>query len=495
MERRDFLKATGCGAAALLSGCVAVPEKKKKKPVARTERPNILWLISEDTCPDMACYGNTLVKTPNIDRLAAEGTRFTNAFVTAPVCSASRSAIMTGMYQTTIDAHNHRSHQDDGYRLPPPVTIITSILRRAGYFTSNCAGLSYKKPGKTDWNFTPNVKAFDGTDWSQRRRGQPFFAQINFSMTHRDFRRDKSNPVDPAKVELPPYYPDHPVARRDWADYLESIQILDSEIGVALQWLEKEGAANNTIVMYFGDNGRPHVRDKQWLYEGGIRIPMIIRWPGHLEPGTVFEDLISSVDFAPTFLSMVGIEPPKHLQGHVVLGPEKQTRKYIIAARDRCDGTVDRIRCVRSQQYKYIRNYYPDQPYTQFNAYKKLQYPVLTVMQVLHTQGKLTPDQAKFMAASRPKEELYDLHTDPHELHNLAGEPKLRRILREHSAKLDEWIKATADKGETPEDPQVVAYWQDDMMKSYKQQMEERGLSPEVSDEDYLKWWEQRLLG
>jgi N-sulfoglucosamine sulfohydrolase len=516
MKRRSFLRTIGYGMAALLSGCVTTtqtvtgrgvrrPSPRKTRTAAsrdansgkspKKDLPNILWLISEDTSPDMACYGNTLVKTPNIDKLAREGTRFTNAFVTGPVCSASRSAIMTGMYQTSIDAHNHRSHRSDGYRLPPPVTVITDLFRRAGYFTCNCAGLTYKKPGKTDWNFTPNAKAFDGTDWSQRKPGQPFFAQINFNMTHRDFQRDKNNPIDPAKVELPPYYPDHPVTRRDWADYLESIQVLDNEIGVALQWLEKEGVADNTIVMYFGDHGQCHVRGKQWLYEGGIRIPMIIRWPGHIEPGTVVGDLVSSIDFAPTFLSMTEIKPPDYLQGHVILGPEKRTRKYILAARDRCDGTVDRIRCVRSQRYKYIRNYYPDQPYTQFNAYKKLQYPVLTVMQVLHKQGKLTPDQEKFMAASRPKEELYDLQQDPHELHNLAEDPKLRRILREHRAKLDEWIKATADKGESPEDPKEVAYWQDDMMKSYKSQMEKRGLSPETSDEDYLNWWEKKLLG
>jgi len=402
---------------------------------------------------------------------------------------------MTGMYQTTIGAHDHRSHRSDAYRLPPPVTVITDLFRRAGYFPCNCAGLTYKKPGKTDWNFMPNVKAFDGTDWSQRRPGQPFFAQMNFSMTHRDFQRDKNNPIDPATVELPPYYPDHPVVRRDWADYLESMQVLDSQIGVALQWLEKEGAAENTIVMYFGDNGQPHVRGKQWLYEGGIHVPMIVRWTGHITPGTVVEDLVSSLDFAPTFLSMVGIEPPGHLQGHVVLGPSKRTRKYIIAARDRCDGTVDRIRCVRSQNYKYIRNYYPDQPYTQFNAYKKLQYPALTVMQVLHKQGRLTADQAKFMAASRPKEELYDLQNDPHELRNLAEDHQFQGILREHRRKLDEWIKATVDQGQTPEDPEALAYWQDDMMTSYKQQMEQRGLSPDISDEDYLKWWEQRLLG
>jgi uncharacterized sulfatase len=495
MKRRDFLKSVGCGAVGLLSGCETVPDKRKKKPVVRKDRPNILWLISEDTSPDLACYGGPLVRTPNLDRLAGEGARFTNAFVTGPVCSASRSAIMTGMYQTSIDAHNHRSHRSDGYTLTPPVTVITELFRRAGYFTSNCAGLAYRKPGKTDWNFTPTIRAFDGTDWSQHRPGQPFFAQINFNMTHREFQRDKNNPIDPAKVELPPYYPDHPIARRDWADYLESIQVLDNDIGVALQWLEKEGVADNTIVMYFGDHGRPHVRGKQWLYEGGIRIPMIVRWPGHIEPGMVVEDLISSLDFAPIFLSLAGIDPPEHLQGHVTFGPRKRTRKYVIAARDRCDGTVDRIRCVRSRRYKYIRNYYPDQPYTQFNAYKKLQYPMLTLMQVLHEQGKLTEAQARFMAATRPKEELYDLKLDPCELRNLAEEGRSRRILQEHRAKLDEWIKATGDEGETPEDPQVVAYWQDDMMKSYRQQMTKRGLSPDISDEDYLKWWEQKLLG
>jgi uncharacterized sulfatase len=222
---------------------------------------------------------------------------------------------------------------------------------------------------------------------------------------------------------------------------------------------------------------------------------MIIRWPGHIKPGTVVDDLVSAIDFAPTMLSLIGIKPPEHLQGHVIFGDEKQKRKYVLAARDRCDGTVDRIRCVRSKRYKYIRNYHPDQPYTQFNGYKKLQYPVLTLMQVLYAQGKLTPEQAKFMAATRPKEELYDLQNDPYEMNNLAEQAKFRGVLKEHRKVLDDWIKATGDRGETPEDPKVVAYWQDDMMKSYRQQMEKRGLSPDISDEDYLKWWEQKLLG
>jgi len=470
MKRRDFLKTVGCGtAAALLCGCESGTRRLGGK-----ERPNILWLISEDTSPDLACYGNRLVKTPNLDRLAAEGTRYTNAYVTAPVCSASRSGFMTGMYQTSIGAHNHRSHRDDGYTLPDPVTVITEYFRQAGYFTSNCAGLGYKKRGKTDWNFTPKVEPFDSTDWSKREKGQPFFAQMNFSLTHRAFRKDKRNPIDPDRVELPPYYPDDPIARRDWADYLESIQVLDTQIGVAMQWLVKEGLADNTIVMYFGDHGRPHVRGKQWLYEGGIHIPMIIRWPEGIEPGAVVDDLVSSVDFAPTFLSLAGIRPPEHLQGHVFLGPKGQQRKYIFAARDRCDETVDRIRCVRSPQYKYIRNFMPERPYTQINRYKESEYPVLRLMRRLHQAGQLTTEQARFMAPVRPPEELYDLQADPHELNNLAEDPDRQRVLREHSDKLNEWIEATEDQGRFAEDPAIAQSYEEKMKAVYDERIRKR---------------------
>jgi uncharacterized sulfatase len=500
MKRRDFLKTAGYATtAAFLPGCVDVPAKKKPapktQPVAKKDtRPNILWLISEDTSPDFACYGNTLVKTPWLDRLARQGTLYTHAFATAPVCSASRSAFMTGMYQAAIGAHNHRSHRSDGYELPKPVTVITEHFRQAGYFTCNCDGLNYKKPGKTDWNFTSPSGVFDGTDWSQRKPGQPFFAQINFGLTHRDFKRDERNRIQPQAVELPPYYPDHPVARRDWADYLESIQMLDTEIGVALTWLEREGLADDTIVMYFGDHGRPHVRGKQWLYEGGIHIPLIVRWPGHVSRGAVVDDLVSSIDLAPTCMSLAGIKPPQHLQGYPFLGARQKARKYVFAARDRCDETVDRIRCIRSARYKYIRNYHPDRPYTQFNAYKKLQYPVLTLLHVLDRQGNLTPEQARFMSPTRPREEFYDLQQDPFELHNLADSEDHRKVLREHRTKLDEWIKATRDQGETPEPSKVIQYWQQHSDASFRQQMEARGLSPDISDEDYLTWWERKLL-
>jgi N-sulfoglucosamine sulfohydrolase len=491
MRRRDFLKtAGGAAAAALAAGRLA--EAAPKSPRAK-ERPNILWLISANTSPDFACYGNTQVKTPNFDKLAGAGALITRAFATAPVSSASRSAFMTGMYQTSIGAHNHRSHREDAYKLPKPVQVITEYFRKAGYFTCNCDGLSYKKPGRTDWNFTVPTAPFDGTDWSQRKPGQPFFAQVNFGLTGRPFERDNKNPIDPYTLDVPEIYPDHPVARRDWADYLESLQALDSQVGVALAWLEREDLAGNTIVIYSADAGRPHVRCEQWLYDGGIHIPMMVRWPGHIKGGSVLDNLVSTVDLAPTLLSLAEIGVPSHLQGHVFLGPRRRSRKYVFAARDRCDETVDRVRCVRSARYQYIRNYRPDRPYTQFNSYAKLQYPMLTLLEVLQKKDALTPPQALFLAPAKPPEELYDLAADPLELVNLAGNRAYQDALDEHRRKLEEWIQATNDQGQTPESPAALAYWQQQATDAFRQTMQQRGLFAEISDEEYLKWWEKNL--
>ena len=492
MNRRDFLKAAGFGATSLaVTGCMS--ERYQSDRNGGGGRPNILWLISEDTSPDLGCYGNKLVKTPNLDKLASEGVRFTNAFVTGPVCSAARSAFMTGMYQTTIDAHHHRSHRTDDYTLPEPVRVFTEYFRDAGYFACNCAGLNYKKWGKADWNFKPLRWPFEGANWGERQPEQPFYAQVNFALTHRNFQRDSENPINPEKVRIPPYYPDYPVIRRDWADYLESIQVLDRQAGLVLKRLEDEGLSDSTIVVYFADHGRPHLRDKQWLYEGGIRIPLIIRWPGHIEAGTVIDDLVSAIDFGPTCLHLAGIKPPDHMQGRIFLG-NKEKRRYIFAARDRCDETVDRIRCVRTKRYKYIRNFFPERPYTQFNAYKKNSYPALTLMEVLHKRGELTPKQARFMALSRPKEELYDLENDPYELNDLAGDPEFEQIHRELSTELDKWIKRTGDKGQISESKEVVAYWENEMSELYKKWMEEKGLCADISPEKYLEWWENKLL-
>ena len=489
INRRDFLKNCAVAASVVLSERLAGAGYAGSE----SQRPNILWIIAEDLSPDLACYGTAIVKTPNIDKLASQGVRYTNAFTTSPVCSPSRSAFMTGMYQTSIGAHHHRSHRYDDYTLPEPVKVFTDYFRSAGYFTCNCAGLDWQKPGKTDFNFKVE-KPFDGTDWRQRKQGQPFYAQINLSETHRPFKKDPENPIDENKVELSPYYPDHPIAKRDWADYLECIQVLDKNVGKVLKRLEEEGLADNTIVFFFGDNGRPHVRCKQFLYEGGIRVPLIIRSPGHITPGTVVDDLVSAIDFAPTSLKLAGIEPPKYMQGQIFLGPETQKREFIIAARDRCDGTVDRIRCVRTRRFKYIRNYFPNRPYMQFNLYKRHSYPVWSLLQVLFVEGKLTPQQQLFLACTRPEEELYDLHTDPYEVNNLAGDPEHQKTLEELRSILDKWLQQTGDQGAIPEDPEIGVMAYKDVQKYYEPQQNKRGFPANASPTEYLKYWQKTLF-
>ncbi|MBD3184827.1 sulfatase-like hydrolase/transferase [Candidatus Poribacteria bacterium] len=456
------------------------------------KRPNILWLDTEDLSPDLGCYGNTLVKTPNIDQLADEGVKFTNAFVTAPVCSASRSAVVTGMYQTSFGGHHHRSNRDNP--LPDNIKHISHYLREAGYFTCNGQVMTDGHQGKLDYNFKMSFdEAFDGTDWSQRKSDQPFFAEVHFNEAHRVFHKDPDNPINPDDVEIPPYYPDHPITRLDWALYLETIQNLDKKIGKVLQRLEDEGLADNTVVFFWGDHGRAMLRGKQFLYDGGIHIPLIVRWPGHIQPGTVRDDLISMVDLAPTWLNIAGAEVPEYMEGQDFLGSDFTEREYIIAARDRCDETDDRIRCVQAKKYKYIRNFHPERPYTYFNAYKKQAYPVLTLMEIMQERGELKPEQARFTAPNRPEEELYDLKNDPHEINNLADDPEHQKILKDLSSKLDSWIKETGDHGEVPEDEDIMAYWDNEAETRFAKNMKSRGLEPDASPEEYLKWWEEEL--
>lgn len=486
-SRRDFLKMSAAGAGVLTSPVLLNCSTPKG-----SNPPNILWLISEDTSPDIACYGNQIVATPNIDRLAAEGKRFTRVFVTSPVCSPSRSAFMTGMYQTTIGAHQHRTNPK--VPLPSGVRLITEYFRDAGYFISNCSALDYDRNGKTDWNFDPGVeKPFDSSDWRDRAPGQPFFAQVNFHLTHRWFERDKERPIDPATVDLPPYYPDHPVARRDWTDYLESVQALDRRIGKVLDRLEEEGLLDNTIIFYFGDHGRPHVRGKQWLYDSGIHIPLIIRWPGHVEAGSVEDGFVSAIDLGPTAMALADIPVPEHMQGHPVLGNNARFREFIAAARDRCDMTIDRVRCIRTEKYKYIRNFHPELPYNQFSRYKDFFYPMQNLMNVLGERGELTPAQQYHVAKTKPPEELYDLDNDPYEIHNRADDPALQDVLADLRNKLDVWMDETGDRGGEPEDMTVLKNEEAARRTRYEQLWKERGLSPDIAPEDYLKFWEKEL--
>lgn len=437
-------------------------------------RPNILWLIGEDLGVQLNCYGYTTeVSTPNLDALAKSGVRFSRAYTTAPVCSASRSAFMTGMYQTTIGAHNHRSHRDDGYALPPGVRVLTDPLREAGYFTANVRNLpppiKFKGTGKTDWNFTypgGQAKAFDSADWADLKSHQPFLAQINFSETHRPYRAPKK--ADPARVVLPPYYPDHPVTRQDYAQYLDDVAELDRKVGVVLKRLEADGLADNTIVLFMGDHGESHVRGKQFCYEEGLHIPLIVSIPkglvtsvtGSWTPGTTDDRLIEAIDLAPTFLDLAGAKIPEKTQGRIFLGPRTAApRQYAFGARDRCDETVFRLRTVRDDRYRYIKNFTPDRPFLQKNAYKEKEYPVWNLLKELDAQGKLTSEQKFLTAPTMPAEELYDLRADPHEVRNLAGsaDPEHRAALKHLREAVENWITDTDDQGRTFEPPEVAA--------------------------------------
>lgn len=435
-------------------------------------RPNILFILAEDIGPDLGCYGTPLVRTPYLDALAASGVRFQNCFTTSPVCSASRSALMTGMYQTTIGCHNHRTWQWNKKPLPAGVRPITEYFRDAGYFTCNLwSGTKEHDPltgerlptgsrgtGKTDLNFMAE-QLFDGNDWNQRKDGQPFFAQITIGETHkgagwplaRKVLGDRR--VDPSKVKLPPYYPDHPIARDEYANYLDATMLMDGYVGELLERLKNDGLARNTVVVFIGDNGQCLFRSKQFLYDGGIRVPLLIAWPDRRRAGTVDDQLVSGIDLSAALLGLAGIKPGPSMQGRDFLDPQTPPRSHVFAARDRMDVSTDRMRAVRTDRWKYIRNYLPMIPYMQHNAYKERSYPTWNLVKDLAKEKALPPEVARFAEPRKPLEELYDLAADPHEVNNLAGEPEHISMLRRLRGLVDEWVVASGDRGAVMEDP------------------------------------------
>ena len=399
---------------------------------AKQTRPNILWITIEDWSPDLSCYGTKGIHTPHVDKLASQGIRYETAFTTSPVCSTSRSAMMTGFHQNYIGAHQHRT--DDKQPLPYGIRPIPHLFADAGYYT---AIMSWK----TDCNFLPDTRQelFMGKDWKERKAGQPFFARITFSGTHRKWDRDPQRPIDPKDVELPPYYADTPFIRRDWANGLEQMQIVDREVGALLKRLDDEGLSDNTIVFFIGDHGRCHIRGKQFLYDEGTRIPMIMRWPGKVKPGQVNNDLVMSIDICATILEAASIKAPVPLHGKSLFSDDVKNRKYVFAARDKMDDAHDAMRSVRSKNHKLILNLMPERAYCQFSHYKEFAYPPLAEMNVLNLQGKLNPVQAAFFSRTKPEIEMFDLQKDPHEIHNIANDPAYADAKTELLAELKNW--------------------------------------------------------
>ena len=437
------------------------------------ERPNIVWIVGEDMGPEMGCYGDSYARTPVLDKLAAEGARFTRCFTHAPVCAPSRSGLITGRYPTSIGSHHMRS------RLLEPPPTFTSLLRQAGY--------RVYWPGKTDFNFNVPKNAFDSTaNWvKQFPDERPFFAYINFTVSHESQIRAKPPQVakntarltpdqrhDPAKAVLPPYYPDAPEVRRDWANYHDLCSVVDHNVADVLAALEKNGVASNTIVFFFGDHGRGLPRAKRWIYDSGIRVPLLVRWPGQVQPGTVREDLVCFLDFAPTALSLADAPVPKEFQGQIFLGSRRAPeRKYIFAARDRMDEVYDRIRAVRDQRFKYIRNFEPQLPYAQRITYME-EMPTMKVWRDWNAEDKLTGPQKLFFAKTKLAEELYDLDADPHEIRNLAAIPEHGAKLKELRTALDGWMTETKDLGGVPEAELIKRGLVADKLQEYEKRVQ-----------------------
>ncbi len=434
--------------------------------MSNDKKTNFLWISFEDTNPFYGCYGDHIARTPNLDRLADEGCIWTNAFSTAGVCAPARSAIITGMYPTSMGTHHMRTTHTNEFapELPTPysavvphyVTCFTEYLRAAGYYCTNNV--------KTDYQFDPPLTAWDELSknghWRNRPdTEQPFFSVFNLGRTHESGMWPEKCPeiaFDPDKMELPPYFPDTPKVRRAMARMYTNIEQNDRVLGDLLEQLEEDGLAENTIVFHWSDHG-PLPRGKRWPYDSGIRIPMIIRWPGRLEPGSVNENLVSTIDLGPTVLSLAEIDIPWHMQGKAFLGSQTgPSRDYIFASRDRYDESYDMVRAVRDKRFKYIRNYYPNKPYLLWIPYRN-RHPIVQEMWRLHLEDKLEGAQ-RLMFRSRPVEELYDTRQDPHEIHNLADNPEYQPELRRLREALDAWINEVGDMGEIPEE-EMIRRW------------------------------------
>lgn len=462
-------------------------------PVADVQprRPNIVWIVAENANLEFGAYGEPLVVTPNIDRLAAEGVRYTRVFSTAPVCAPSRSAFMTGFYQTTTDTHNMRSHRSDDFRLPEGARPLTHRLKDAGYVTANVRQIDGEVvgTGKLDLNYVNEGPIYDTEEWAGLSTRQPFFAQFNMPEAEYDIydrqswkkervewvgERDPRLPrlATPTNVTPPPYYPDHPVVREEWARYLNTTSLMDVHVGRILRQLEAEGVLEDTVVVFFADNGRMEPRGIHWLYDSGLHVPMIIRWPRNfpappqVTPGAVNDDVVSVLDVTATTMAIAGVARPAGMHSRPLLGADAPPpRTYAFSARDRIDETQARLRSVRDARWRYIRNYPPYATVASLNRYKEKCFLIMPVLRQLHADGRLSGPALALMAERAPDEELFDTQVDPHNMTNLAtsSAPEHREALLRLRAALDTWIVETGDRGHIAEPADVVAPFTQEM--------------------------------
>lgn len=509
--RRPVQTRLGCACALVLLLMGGACETSTNAPTASSRypaldlsfQPNIVWLVAEDLSPLLPSFGDSTVRTPHLDRLAREGVRYTNVYSVSGVCAPSRYAIATGRYPSHDGAHHMRTQSGPSemaaiglipYEVvpPPDVRMMSEILRRHGYYATNNA--------KHDYQFVPPVTAWDesslSASWHSRPPGRPFFSVFNFDITHesqvwnqrpllhhlryrelfraepdpRYFERGVLGPVgsfpdhvpDDLDVPIPPYLPDTEAVRRDVRRVYSNIVELDQQVGIVLDQLELDGLLDSTIVVFYTDHGGPLPRQKRLLYDSGLHVPMIVRFPRRQHAGTIDDQLVSFVDLAPTMFSLAGIEPPAYLDGQAFLGPFRvvDQRSYVYAASDRLDNYYDMIRAVRGDRFKYLRNFRPDRGYYLPLSYRE-QMATMQELLGLRDEGALNAYQRQWFRASKPEEELFDTRNDPYELHDLAADPDYAERLGDLRGELDRWMSDIGDKGLIPEGDLIERFWPD----------------------------------
>ncbi len=418
------------------------------------ERPNILWIVSEDNSPFLGCYGDTFATTPRLDGLASEGVRYKRVFSAAPVCAPSRSTLITGVFPTSMGTEHMRSE----YPIPDVIRLFPEYLRGAGYYTTNNA--------KTDYNLSPLEHRMDAAwdessnkaTYKNRKPDQPFFAVFNTAISHESSIHTRLDTLmhDPERVPIPAYHPRTPEMKHDWAQYYDRITQMDTWVGEILDELEREGLADNTIVFYYSDHGGVLGRSKRFLYESGLHVPLIIRFPkkyAHLAPsapGTWQDRIISFVDFAPTLLNLAGVSIPQYMQGHPFLGQQSDVQsEYAFSFRGRIDERFDLSRSIRDAKYRYTRNFMPHKIYGQYIEYL-WRAPSMPSWEKAYQEGKLNAIQSAFWQP-KPFEELYDTDADPDNVHNLATDPAYREVVERMRDALTSWMVSSKDVGFIPE--------------------------------------------
>ena len=457
----------------------SLAQKISKKPL------NVVWISCEDMGPVLSAYGNKAVHTPNIDRLANEGIKYTNAYATVGVCAPSRFSIITGMYPARLGAHNMRTGDHNNFKWPediklrkdkgvldksgknvpdyevvPPAYVkpFPEYLRAKGYYCVN--------DNKCDYQFNAPFTAWDdvygGGSYKNAPEGRPFFYVKNYYTTHESriwLRKDKPMTVAPSSVSVPDYYADIPIVREGIARKYSNIEALDKEVGILLDALEADGVMENSVIFFWSDHGGNLLRQKRAVGDSGLHVPLIIRYPDGYRAGETESRMVSLMDLGPTVLSLTGQKPPKYMDGKAFAGPfEEAPRDYIYGSADRFDESTDMQRSVLDGRYVYIKNFMPELPLIYRNRYRE-QIPMNKHLIELDAKGKLEGDAAYIFMKTKPLEELYDLKNDPYEVHNLANDPTHAEKLKLLRSQLSQWQASIKDRGFTPESEIIREFW------------------------------------